>query len=546
MSVLKQFEHLRIRLEVIESATSNFAKESCIGRGGFGRVYKGELLHSKGHSMVALKHLDRAFGQGDSEFWKEVITLSVYRHQNIVSLLGFCDEKGEKILVYKYASNRSLDLHLENKDLTWVRRLKVCIGVARGLAYLHDPGETQQRVLHRDIKSSNILLDENWNARIADLGLSRFGPANQKYTFLVTNNTVGTIGYCDPLYLESGILTKESDVYSFGVVLFEVLCGRLCFCKSGSFTQLVRKHYKQNSLNEIIWSNIKDEIRPSSLKVFSKIAYQCLKSDNEKRPLMNDVLKGLETALQYQLSTASKSTQISQHGFENLIPEKVDLQKEFTHHDLYEWLETHREVEENKVQNLLKDPKRDINRHICADLVKRVPLFKKMNERLIDDICRRLIPRLYAGNSYIIRKGDRVKEMLFIIHGRVESATTDNFFNSGFLEEGDFCGDELLIWVVDPESGVSLPSSTRTLKASGYVEAFALPVEELKFVVLHFRLWRTWAASFIQAWWRRYSTRKSLDKRGASVTDILAIQRERKIAKRLLEFRKPREPYFTV
>ncbi|XP_023771950.1 putative receptor-like protein kinase At5g39000 isoform X1 [Lactuca sativa] len=261
--------------------------------------------------------------------------LSVYKHQNIVSLLGFCDEKDQKILVYEYASNRSLDLHLDNKDLMWVRRLKVCLGVARGLAYLHDPGETQQRVLHHDIKSSNILLDENWNAKIVDLGLSRFCPANQKYTFIVTNNTVGTVGYCDPLYLESGILTKESDVYSFGVVLFEVLCGRLCFVNNGSFTQLVRKHYRQNNLNEFVWGNIRDEIHPSSFKAFSTIAYQCLKSDNEKRPLMSDIVRGLETALQYQLSTALMSMQTSHPSFEKLQPEKVDLLEQVRRHDQY-------------------------------------------------------------------------------------------------------------------------------------------------------------------------------------------------------------------
>ncbi|CAI9293519.1 unnamed protein product [Lactuca saligna] len=120
--------------------------------------------------------------------------LSLYKHDNIVSLLGFCDENDEKILVYEYASRRSLDSYLNKDDLIWIQRLNICIGAARGLAYLHNPFGTQQRVLHRDIKSSNILLDENWNAKISDLGL----------------------------------LTKESDVYSFGVVLFEVLCGRLC------------------------------------------------------------------------------------------------------------------------------------------------------------------------------------------------------------------------------------------------------------------------------------------------------------------------------
>ncbi|GKB86529.1 protein kinase, ATP binding site-containing protein [Tanacetum coccineum] len=266
----KKFQHLKVELQAIKSATNGFDDSHCIGKGGFGKVYKGELVHSKGQSVVAIKRLDRAFGQGDPEFWKEIIMLSLYRHDNIVSLRGFCDDCGEKILVYDYASKRSLDLYLNDKDLTWVQRLEICIGAARGLAYLHNPGQTQQRVLHRDIKSSNILLDENWNARIADLGLSKFGPANQRYTFLVSNG-VGTIGYCDPLYLETGLLTKELDVYSFGVVLFEILCGRLCI-------------------------SYKHDERLTAL-AFTTIAYQCLNRDQEQRPLMTEVVKELESAL---------------------------------------------------------------------------------------------------------------------------------------------------------------------------------------------------------------------------------------------------------
>ncbi|KAL7614882.1 hypothetical protein Lser_V15G06506 [Lactuca serriola] len=264
MSVLEKFKHLEIQLEAIESATNKFSVDHLVGEGGFGKVYKGDLLLSKGHTTVAIKRLDRNMGQGDSEFWKEVIMLSIYKHPNIVSLLGYCDKNDEKILVYEFASNKSLDLHLNNKDLTWVPRLKICIGVARGLAYLHNPAGTKQRVLHRDIKSSNILLDENWNAKIADLGLSKFGPANQPYTFVISNNIAGTIGYCDPQYLGTGILTKESDVYSFGVVLFEVLCGRLCLGKNDktkSFTNL---------------------------------------GDIEKRPLMDKMVTKLESALIYQ------------------------------------------------------------------------------------------------------------------------------------------------------------------------------------------------------------------------------------------------------
>ncbi|KAF5809678.1 putative protein kinase RLK-Pelle-CrRLK1L-1 family [Helianthus annuus] len=114
-----------------------------------------------GQIMVAVKRLDRTFGQGDPEFWKEIMTLSLYKHENILSLVGYCDDNGEKILVYEYAHNGSLDMYLNSTELTWIQRLKICIGAARGLAYLHNSVGTHQRVLHRDIKSSNILLDEN-------------------------------------------------------------------------------------------------------------------------------------------------------------------------------------------------------------------------------------------------------------------------------------------------------------------------------------------------------------------------------------------------
>ncbi|GKE03444.1 pollen receptor-like kinase 4 [Tanacetum coccineum] len=154
-----------------------------------------------------------------------------------------------------------------------------------------------------DVKSSNILLDENWNARISDLGLSKFGPANQQFTFLVSH-AVGSIGYCDPLYVETGLLTKESDVYSFGVVLFEVLCGRLCIGNGNNkhlpLTRLVRQFYEQNKIDELVFNKIKDEINPKSLNVFTAIAYQCLNRDRETRPLMTEIVRELEKALEYQ------------------------------------------------------------------------------------------------------------------------------------------------------------------------------------------------------------------------------------------------------
>lgn len=168
-----------------------------------------------------------------------------------------------------------------------------------------------------------------------------------------------------------------------------------------------------------------------------------------------------------------------------------------------------------------------------SNMTLQVPLFANMDERLLDAICERLKPSLYTEQTYIVREGDPVDEMQFIIRGRLESVTTDGgrsgFFNRGFLKEGDFCGEELLTWALDPKAGTSLPSSTRTVMALTEVEAFALEAEELKFVASQFRRlhsrqvqhtfrfysqqWRTWAAILIQASWRRYARRKAAELR---------------------------------
>ncbi|XVF89272.1 hypothetical protein PTKIN_Ptkin19aG0116700 [Pterospermum kingtungense] len=208
-----------------------------------------------------------------------------------------------------------------------------------------------------------------------------------------------------------------------------------------------------------------------------------------------------------------------------------DLRERVRRYDQYKWLETRGVDEENLVQNLPKDLRRDIKRHFCLALVRRVPLFENMDERLLDAICERLKPCLFTESTYIVREGDPVDEMLFIIRGRLESITTDGgrsgFFNHSLLKEGDFCGEELLTWALDPKSGANLPTSTRTVKALTEVEAFALIPEELKFVAGQFRRlhskqvqhtfrfhsqhWRTWAACFIQAAWRRYSRKKNME-----------------------------------
>ncbi|PWA53389.1 protein kinase, ATP binding site, Serine/threonine-protein kinase Plk3 [Artemisia annua] len=299
-SFMKEFEHLEIKLEDIKSATNNFNENKVNGIGGFGKVYEGELSRHERKIMVAFKRLDRKHGQGDPEFFKEIIMLSCYKHKNLISLLGFCQEADEMILIYEHASRGSLDRILNKAALTWTQRLKICIDAAKGLSFLHDPNGTQQRVLHRDIKSANILLDENLNAKVADFGLSKLSPANQRYTFLFTS-PVGTPGYCDPLYMDDYQLTKESDVYSFGVVLFEVLCGRVCFENSeGNFMVFVnqwKRCYEQNKLDEIIFPDLSHQMDSSSVRTFVDIAYQCLQISREQRPTMSVVVEKLKAAL---------------------------------------------------------------------------------------------------------------------------------------------------------------------------------------------------------------------------------------------------------
>ncbi|KAI3914842.1 hypothetical protein MKX01_018011 [Papaver californicum] len=257
--------------------------------------------------------------------------------------------------------------------------------------------------------------------------------------------------------------------------------------------------------------------------------------------LMALLIGNMQTYLQ-SLTIRLEEMRIKRRDSEQWMHHRLlppELRERVRRYDQYKWLETRGVDEENLVQNLPKDLRRDIKRHLCLALVRRVPLFENLDERLLDAICERLKPSLYTEKTYIVREGDPVDEMLFIIRGRLESVTTDGgrsgFFNRSILKEGDFCGEELLTWALDPKTGSSLPSSTRTVKTFTEVEAFALIAEELKFVASQFRRlhsrqvqhtfrfysqqWRTWAACFIQAAWRRYSKRKTMELRRQELED---------------------------
>ncbi|KAK9048470.1 hypothetical protein SSX86_032566 [Deinandra increscens subsp. villosa] len=312
---------LKIPLEEIKIATNNFSDKNFIGHGGFGRVYLAQLSLSGQQRTVAIKRLDPASRQGQHEFLMEIQMLSCYKHKNIICLLGFCYESNEKILVYEHAEHGSLDKYLTSPKLTWLQRLQISIGAARGFNYLHNEVGPQHRVLHRDIKSANILLTEKWEAKISDFGLSKISPSNVAFTFLVTG-VCGTEGYVDPEYVKSGTLTKESDVYSFGVVLFEILCGKLARMKIQDelvlLSSLAQKHYEQNRLVEIIHPELITQIKPDCLEVYSMVAYKCLKDNRIERPTMAWIVEKLENALKLQDGgTISRFIRIGTWGRQN-------------------------------------------------------------------------------------------------------------------------------------------------------------------------------------------------------------------------------------
>ncbi|EYU33629.1 hypothetical protein MIMGU_mgv1a0264361mg, partial [Erythranthe guttata] len=209
----------------VSAATNNFKPESLIGEGGFGRVYKGHL-NSK-NIDVAVKQLDRNGFQGNKEFLVEVLVLSLLHHPNLVNLVGYCAEGTQRVLVYEYMQNGSLEDHLlnlspERKPLDWNTRMKIAEGAARGLEYLHETANPP--VIYRDFKASNILLDVDFNPRLSDFGLAKLGPVGEKTH--ISTRVMGTYGYCAPEYASTGQLSTKSDVYSFGVVFLEIITGR--------------------------------------------------------------------------------------------------------------------------------------------------------------------------------------------------------------------------------------------------------------------------------------------------------------------------------
>ncbi|XP_059456743.1 probable receptor-like protein kinase At5g24010 [Corylus avellana] len=291
---------LKMPFAEIQFVTNNFNKKSLIGKGGFGIVYSGTLRDGR---KVAVKRSEPGSNQGLPEFHTEIMVLSKIRHRNLVQLIGYCDDRSEMILVYEFMENGTLREHLYASDkppLSWKQRLEICIGAARGLQYLHkgSAGGT----IHRDVKSTNILLNENLVAKVADFGLSKTGPLDETHVSTVVK---GTFGYLDPEYFKSQQLTEKSDVYSFGVVLLEVLCARppidpVLQREQVNLAEWAMICKKKGLLEEIVDPSVKDQIDPSSLRKFIETAEKCLQDCGADRPNMADVLWDLDYALQLQ------------------------------------------------------------------------------------------------------------------------------------------------------------------------------------------------------------------------------------------------------
>ncbi|RDX61414.1 Cysteine-rich receptor-like protein kinase 29, partial [Mucuna pruriens] len=295
---IKTDELLQFDFATIKVATDNFSVANKLGQGGFGIVYKGTLSNGQD---IAIKRLCINSNQGEPEFKNEILLTGKLQHRNLVRLLGFCFARRERILIYEFVPNKSLDYFIFDKvnrvNLNWETRYKIIKGIARGLLYLHEDSRVQ--VIHRDLKSSNILLDEELNPKIADFGLARLFETNQIQAG--TNTIVGTFGYMAPEYIKHGEFSVKSDVFSFGVVVLEIVCGQRngVIHSYGENAQdllsFAWKSWRGGTVSNIVDPTLKEYSR-NEIRRCIHIGLLCVQEDIGDRPTMNSVLLMLNSS----------------------------------------------------------------------------------------------------------------------------------------------------------------------------------------------------------------------------------------------------------
>ncbi|KAM3281524.1 cysteine-rich receptor-like protein kinase 43 [Capsicum chacoense] len=284
-------EQKQFPFEVLVSATKDFHPDNKLGEGGFGPVFKGQLSDGR---QIAVKKLSHSSRQGMKEFKNEAKLLARVQHRNVVNLLGYCAHGVEKLLVYEYVANESLDKILFKSAmrdaLSWKQRHDIIIGVARGLLYLHEGSHAC--IIHRDIKASNILLDDKWVPKIADFGMARLYPEDQTH---VNTRVAGTNGYMAPEYVMYGHLSVKADVFSFGVVVLELISGQKnsAFNRdpdSRSLIEWAYKLYKKGRSWEIMDPALAQSAIPDEIATYVQIGLLCTQSDPPLRPTMQQVV----------------------------------------------------------------------------------------------------------------------------------------------------------------------------------------------------------------------------------------------------------------
>ncbi|XP_054776911.1 cysteine-rich receptor-like protein kinase 44 [Prosopis cineraria] len=297
---ISHLESLQFSFATIEAATNHFSQLNKIGKGGFGEVYKGVLPDKR---EIAVKKLSSKSKQGVAEFKNEISLIAKLQHRNLVALFGFCLQEEEKMLVYEYVPNKSLDYFLFDSDpkrrmLNWFERFKIIGGIARGILYLHE--HSRLKVIHRDLKPSNVLLDDNMNPKISDFGLARIVAIDQDQGS--TNRIVGTYGYMSPEYAMHGQFSEKSDVYGFGVIILEIISAKrnARSPKSKIFEDLPSQAWRQwrnHTPLAIMDSNLKESYSHTEVIKCLQIGLLCVQADPDDRPTMATVLSYLSTQL---------------------------------------------------------------------------------------------------------------------------------------------------------------------------------------------------------------------------------------------------------